>query len=480
MEDYQDLKLIKTILNEPLIANEFVNIYDETIFENKYHKFVKMIIAYIKAYKTCPTLRVIQEKCLNNDALIEYINEVFEDLNTVEYVASEFKYELDKLKNRFANEKLEQLRETLDASNDISETVKSVQSHLDEIKRVKSGAKQAFTQKTLKAFIPEFKQEYNNKFHNKELKRGILTGYSYIDHITNGFSPGELIMICGETGAGKSVLLNNLAIQMYMGTNTVFSRTFKPAANILYFSLEMPLNMCARRTLARMADCPVYNIRDAKLNKIQMESIKRVTDFVDIYPYNFDIVDMPRGVSVKTLEERFNNALDKYKPDVICVDYLGLLDNVSSQDDWLSLGNLAGQLHELARTYNIVVMSAAQLNRPNPPKSKNGAKTSNENNDENVGTHRVARSYGMLSHCNFVLQIQTRSDETSYSDLACHVLKNREGENGKFCLRKDFRNSSITDIPFEEERSEDNKFITYQDDSNDISKFLKENNWSGN
>ena len=98
MEDYQDLKLLKTILNEPLIANEFANVYDEMIFESKYHKFVRIVLTYIKAYKTCPTQRVLQEKCGNNEELLEYINEVWEEIVEVEYVASEFKYELDKIK----------------------------------------------------------------------------------------------------------------------------------------------------------------------------------------------------------------------------------------------------------------------------------------------------------------------------------------------------------------------------------------------
>ena len=113
--------------------------------------------------------------------------------------------------------------------------------------------------------MPEFKQNYNDKFHNKELKRGVLTGYSYLDYIKNGFNPSELILIAAESGGGKSLLLNNLAIQMWMQKNSLHSKSYTRGYNVLYFGLEMCYSDCARRTLARIADVDIYGLRDISL-----------------------------------------------------------------------------------------------------------------------------------------------------------------------------------------------------------------------
>ena len=160
-----------------------------------------------------------------------------------------------------------------------------------------------------------------------------------------------------------------------------------------------------------------------------------------------------------------------------------MLEDSSNNDDWLRLGEVAGRLHEMARVYNIILMTAMQLNRPQPPKGNKGGKSNNDNTEESVGVHRIARSYSVISHCDFVIQIQTRIDEKSYSDIPLHILKNRSGEIGSCFLKKCFKNSSITDLPFEVDQNNDiefNEYNEYKENSGDISAFLEKENWNKN
>lgn len=441
----QDLRILKTILNDPLIGVEFAGAFDESVFVGSVRNFAKSALSYIKAYRSLPTKRVMLEHVGNDQDRIEEINAIYEALSSVTVSSQEYKYDLEKLKSRYAFQKIEALKGMLETPTvtDFQKYFRNLRAQIDEAERVQLGKKQAYTQRTLKDFIPEFRTHYNNKFHNKDLGRGILTQYSFLDYVKNGMSPGEMLIIGGETGAGKSMLLNNLAIQMWMQKNTVASTEFMKGYNVLYFSLEMPYEACFRRTMARVADVPMYGIRDASLNKFQLEAMNNSFKFIDKYSNHFEIVDIPRGVTVDQIEARFLEAKARYNPDVVVVDYLGLLEDTDADgEDWLKLGYIAGKLHEFSRFYNIVVLTAVQLNRP--------SNKVNKDSNDLIGIHRIGRSSLIMHHANIAIQIESRKDEATYGDLKYHVIKNRDGELGHHSLVKNFKHASLREpsVPF--------------------------------
>ncbi|HVI40241.1 MAG TPA: DnaB-like helicase C-terminal domain-containing protein, partial [Anaerovoracaceae bacterium] len=455
---------------DPLAASEFANTYDESLFVGDAKVFAKSILGYIKAYKSTPTKRVLLDHySASPDAQAE-INEIWDAVQGTEATSAEFRYDLDKVKGRFATDKILSLKAMLDdPPSDLALTVKSFQKELDEIKRVQQSRKQAYTQKSLKQYSAEFKRQYNDKFRNKDLGRGILTGYSFLDYVKNGMMPAEMMIIGGETGAGKSMLLNNMAIQMWMQKNTVFSTDFVKGCNVLYFSLEMPYDACFRRTMARVADIPMYSIRDASLNANEMEAMRRSLEFIERYPYEFEIVDIPRGVTVEQIENRFQEAMTRYHPDVVVVDYLGLLEDADAEgDDWLKLGYIAGKLHEFARVYNIVVLTAVQLNRM--------ASKANASTSDKIGMHRIGRSSLIMHHANVGIQLESRPNEKDFAWIPYHVIKNRDGEMGEHQLVKNFKNATLKDCdtPYEPKEDIDSASPAEIDD---ISELLDKYEW---
>ena len=259
-----------------------------------------------------------------------------------------------------------------------------------------------------------------------------------------------------------------MSTQMWLQQNNLSSTTFTQGYNILYFSLEMPYDSCVRRTLARLADIPNYALGDAKLNKNQMEALKLTTDFIERYPYQFEIVDIPRGATIEQIEARFVEAQSRFNPDIVVVDYLGLLEAPGATgDDWLKLGVISGQLAEFARVYNIVLLTATQLNRTSGSKSK-------QSKEDLVGLHRIGRSALICHHADIVLQIMARQDENTFSDLKYSIIKHRNGALGDGVLLKNFRNSSILDSPFEPENEE----LFLGSDTEDISELLAKYDWT--
>jgi replicative DNA helicase len=244
------------------------------------------------------------------------------------------------------------------------------------------------------------------------------------------------------------MLLNNMAIQLWLQGNDVDKRSdFERGYSILYFSLEMPYEDCFTRFLSRLANVPNRQLASGKLNDHQEKKVENAYEFMELYQqagYYFDIVDVPRGATIEEIELRYNDAMLRYRPDIVVVDYMGLMHNplFAREQDWLRMGAIAASLHEFARAYNVIVISAAQLTD-----IKRSSQSQKGEDDKRVGMHRWGRSSLIMHHVNLAVQIETRRDEVNYPDLPYHVVKNRKGALGKGNMIKNFSNASLIDVP---------------------------------
>ncbi len=440
-----DLNILKTILTSKKHALDFVSENDAKLFDPDVWSFANVIFGYVKTFKDVPTLRVVVDRLskTNNPKLVEYIEKVWKDLEQVSYDDKEFKYDVDKLKKRYAEKELLELKDKM-ASLEAGKF--DVNKQLMDIQRVSQNIKslhqvKAYERMTLKDAIPQFTDEYNAKMADATFDRGLLTGYSYLDFVTDGLRSGELILIGGESGAGKSMLLMNMALQMWLQGNTFdMESNFKPGNDVLYFSLEMPFKPCLNRVLSRLSNAPSKKIRNAKLNKEDMAKMLKTLSFIKRYPHQFEIIDIPRGATMENMEIIFEEAKTKFNPKIVVIDYLGLMEyNGADLDDWLKLGKIAERVHEFARVHNLIVLSAVQLNR-----GKGG-----KDAEEKVGLHRIGRSALIMQNANIAIQIESRPNEKQYPDMFYHIIKNRDGELGKGRIIKNLACGTLIDDPVE-------------------------------
>ena len=447
IENCFELNVLKALITKKNTALDFIAVYDESLFSHSYYYFAKSIVSYLKAYKALPTRKVMMEHFNDNESICNDFNKIWDELDSIEFIESEFNYYLDKLKNQFSNKIINKIKHSLndvdlgDSKLNHDKVLKNVQFEIDNLKEVRSGKKKAFVQETLKAYMPRFKREYYQKAKEEDKGQGVLTGYSFLDYIKNGLYRGDMLIVGGETGSGKSMFLNNIAIQMWMQQNNIYTdpNNYSKGYNCLYFSLEMPYEACARRTMARLADIPIYGLRDCKLNQTQADALSNAVKFIDRYPYEFQIVDVPRGATVEEIERRYEDACESFSPDFVVIDYLGLLEEREfTADDWLKLGYIAGKLHEFGRVHNTRTLTAVQLNRPQTKGKKDSS--------DLIGLHRIGRSSLIMHHANIGIQIETRKNEYRYGDFIYHVIKNRDGELGRHVLKKNFKNAVIIDM----------------------------------
>jgi replicative DNA helicase len=227
-----------------------------------------------------------------------------------------------------------------------------------------------------------------------------------------------------------------------MQENTIdMTDNFGPGQHVLYFSLEMPFKPCLNRVLARMSGNPSKKIRNASLTPDEAVKLKKSLKFINNYPYQFEIVDIPRGATMGSLELIYEEAKVNYDPKVIIIDYMGLMSFEGPEmDDWLKLGKISEKIHEFARVHNVTVLSAVQLNRS---KGKDA--------EEKIGLHRIGRSALIMQNANIAIQIETRPNEKDYPDMKYHLIKNRDGEMGGGTIIKNLSCGTLIDQKAEED-----------------------------
>ncbi len=459
MSNNLDLTVLKTLLTNKKYALEFSNEENPKLFDSNFWNFAHIVTTYVKNYKDLPTLRVLTDKLLNNTAKTEYVTKVWGQIDAVSCNDLEYKHDLEKLKKRYAEKQLLTLKDSLDkvqaGTLDLDKALEEVQKTTQSIKTLNK--QKTYENLSIKEYLPSFVEKFNAKKNDPNLDRGLMTKYSFLDHCTNGLKPADFVLIAGESGFGKSLFLNNIAIQVWMQDNTVDNPIFTTGKNIIYFSLEMPYEDCFNRLLSRMSGVPSRSIENADLTREEFDRVKKCLDFISKYPHNFKIVDLINA-SANDLELIL---LEDESYDSIFIDYLGIMETNDKSDeaDWLKQGRVSQEVRAIGRKFKKPLFSAVQLNR----------KTAGKESSESVGLNRLARSGTIATHATHVVQIENRPNEEDHSDFIYHLIKNRKGPKGKGVLLKHLACATLLDSskPENEEINYD-EYFKNQDDISDI------------
>ena len=181
----------------------------------------------------------------------------------------------------------------------------------------------------------------------------VSTGWSALDHkLYGGFNKGELNIFAGQSGAGKSLFLQNVALNWV-----------NVGMNVIYFTFELSEELSSMRV-------------DSMATGVASNEIFKKIDDIDLMVRmqgqksgKFQLKYMNSGATVNDLR----SYLKEYevqtgtKPDCICVDYLDLLmpisKRVSPSDLFIKDKYVSEELRNLAVEQQIVLATASQLNR---------------------------------------------------------------------------------------------------------------------
>ena len=181
----------------------------------------------------------------------------------------------------------------------------------------------------------------------------ISTGWPALDKkLFGGFNRGELNIFAGGSGSGKSLFMQNLAVNWAMA-----------GLNGVYVTLELSEGLCAMRIDSMVTDVPskeIFKDLDTVEMKIGMTSKKAGSLRIKYLPAQSNINDI--RAYLKELQVKIGKKLD-----YICVDYLDLLMPVSAKvspnDQFIKDKYVSEELRNLAKEMDFVMVTASQLNR---------------------------------------------------------------------------------------------------------------------
>jgi|TARA_B100001094_G_scaffold163756_1_gene158510 archaellum biogenesis ATPase FlaH len=181
----------------------------------------------------------------------------------------------------------------------------------------------------------------------------VSTGWPSIDRkLFGGFNRGELNIWAGGSGAGKSLFLQNMAVNFAL-----------EGMNVLYISLELSEALTAMRIdsmLTGVATRDVFKNLDDIEMKVKMMGKKSGKIQIKYMPSGKNANDIRSYVKEWSIK-------NKCQPDVLLIDYLDLLMplsiKVSPSDLFVKDKYVSEELRNLAMEMQCVFVTASQLNR---------------------------------------------------------------------------------------------------------------------
>jgi KaiC/GvpD/RAD55 family RecA-like ATPase len=179
------------------------------------------------------------------------------------------------------------------------------------------------------------------------------TGWPVLDRLLyGGFNRGELQIFAGGSGSGKSLFMQNLAVNWSQA-----------GLNGVYITLELSEGLCAMRIDSMMTDTASKEIfRDIDNIEMKVKMLQKKSGALQI-KY------MPAQSTVNDIRAYLKELQIKTgrRTDFLCVDYLDLIMPVSAKvspnDLFVKDKYVSEELRNLAKELNVVFVTASQLNR---------------------------------------------------------------------------------------------------------------------
>ena len=229
---------------------------------------------------------------------------------------------------------------TMNNREDIYQTISETHSILGEILNTKP---------SIASDIEDVIDETVNSIKNKTTKL-ITTGYPNLDKFAGGLTRGEITIIGGRPGHGKTtVMINMLANVLEKGYKAIFFSRELPNSELL----KKIVCLESQQLSYGMVRKNIFSEQDAKFFNTAVEHVKKKYS-----KDKFLMFDNVKDFASSSSEVK------RFKPDIIFDDYIQLIACKGKEDQRrLQIEKLVNDYKWLAKDTNAVVVLASQLNR---------------------------------------------------------------------------------------------------------------------
>ena len=211
----------------------------------------------------------------------------------------------------------------------------------------------------IRGSLEEVVEDFEMCFENPDAKRGLPTGFPGLDHYTNGFQKGDLIILAARPSFGKS----SLAVNFVQNAAVKYKKT------CAIFSLEMPRAQLARRMASSIAKeycktITMEKILRGDLNENEQRNFRKAINVLAEAPIYIDDNSMITPSEIKSKCRRLKND-PSCGLDFVMIDYLQLMSSDKGRTDsrQQEVSDISRNLKILAKELEVPVLALSQLSR---------------------------------------------------------------------------------------------------------------------
>ena len=401
------LKVLGSLLTDKKFLLTVRDVLKEEYFDSDSHKWIiTEILGYFDRYNATVTMDVLKVELqkVDNDVLVvalkeELRNSYAASQDDLEYVQEEF---IGFCKNQ-------EMKQAILSSADLLK-----EGDFDGIRNMVEKAMKAGMDKNIG-------HEYNKDVESRyrvDYRPTIPTPWPIFNEgVQGGFGPGDLAIVFGNPGGGKSWTCVAMA-----------AHAVKMGYKVNYYTLELGEDYVGKRF-----DCYFtgYSIDEVNNHRKEVEEVvKNLKGKLIVKEY------APKMASVNTIKSHIQKCVDMdHKPDLVIIDYVDYLKAPSRGKGFErkdEIDDVFIATKGLAKEMKIPIITPSQVNRM-------GAR------DSVIEGDKAAGSYDKMMVADVCISLSRQKEDKVLGTGRVHVMKNRYGQDGMtYNIKMDTNNGHIT------------------------------------
>jgi len=400
------LKVLGSLLTDKTFILNVRDVLEKEDFDSDAHKWIiGQIVDYFDRFHTTVSMDVlkIELQKIENEILQVAVKE--ELRNSYEASQEDLKYVQEEFQRFCINQKMKQ---AILASADLLS--------LGDFDGIRSQIEKAMKAGVDKNIGHEYNKDIETRYR-EDYRPVIPTPWPILnDAIQGGWGPGDLIIMFGNPGGGKSWTMVAAA-----------AHAAKLGYNVNFYTLELGEDYVGKRF-----DCYLTGFGIEEVNNHRKEVEKVVNNLkgnliVKEYP--------PKGATVGTIRSHIQKCTDMgHKPDLVVIDYVDYLKPPSRgkyNERKDEIDDVFIATKGLAKELQIPILTPSQVNRM-------GAK------DSIIEGDKAAGSYDKMMVADMCLSLSRMKEDKVLGTGRVHIMKNRYGMDGMtYDIKMDTNNGHI-------------------------------------
>ena len=235
----------------------------------------------------------------------------------------------------------------------------------------------------------------------------IRTGVAELDKCIRGMAMGQLVILTGKRGDGKSTFMSQIVAEALDQQRSVFVYSGELAD--YHFKRWLDFQLAGRRHVKDYQDQ-----FGATSYFLEEDTVKQISEWYRGRAYIYDNNYMTDGTEFETLPETIEKVIKQFNVQLVCIDNLMTAMEIVTENSnlYLAQSNFVGRLKAIAMKYSVVIILVAHPRKAN----------ANEALDDN---DLVSGASDITNKADIVLKYSRSPNEDYNCDSIIKVTKNR-------------------------------------------------------